>query len=70
MSLIAQCQGCKKYADQITEYIMEAREEGISPDLWVAENEGTYNDRNGHFLCTKCYIEAGMPSAPDGWVAA
>jgi hypothetical protein len=28
----------------------------------VREEEGTYNPANGHFLCTHCYIAAGMPS--------
>ncbi len=36
--------------------------------LYVLQEEGTLNTTNGHFLCDKCYIEAGMPSAPGGWV--
>jgi hypothetical protein len=34
---------------------------------FVINEEGTYNRENGHFLCTECYIKAGMPSSPVGW---
>lgn len=71
----AYCIGCKKWAEDIEEYVHEAAhdvQEGetpLTPSQWVAENEGTYNQDNGHFLCTPCYIEAGMPSSPWGWTA-
>lgn len=35
---------------------------------YVRLYEGTYNKDNGHFLCDTCYIKAGMPTAPGGWV--
>lgn len=35
---------------------------------YVRCNDGTYNPINGHFLCDSCYIKAGMPTAPGGWV--
>jgi hypothetical protein len=35
---------------------------------YVRLHEGTYNKDNGHFLCDSCYIMAGMPTAPGGWV--
>jgi hypothetical protein len=35
---------------------------------YVRNEEGTYNQDNGHFLCTDCYIKAGMPSSSLGWV--
>lgn len=35
---------------------------------YVLMEEGTLNPNNGHFLCDDCYIKAGMPSAPGGWV--
>jgi hypothetical protein len=41
----------------------------MTPDDFVREEEGTFNRSNGHFLCTDCYIAAGMPSSPEGWVA-
>ena len=35
---------------------------------YVVANEGTYNRANGHFTCDTCYIKAGMPTSPYGWV--
>lgn len=55
------CIGCGRTPDQIKEYIMGANEENITPEEYVRLYEGTYNNWNGHFYCTKCYIEAGMP---------
>jgi hypothetical protein len=43
--------------------------ESMTPEQVVREQEGTFNPRNGHFLCTDCYIKAGMPSSPVGWHA-
>jgi len=66
------CTGCNKRPDEIEEYIEGAKESEISPDQYVKEEEGTYNPSNGHFLCTDCYINAGMPANPHpqpGWVA-
>lgn len=65
------CIGCKKTPSQIVEYVEIAKEEGCTPDGYVRNEEGTYNKANGHFLCTDCYIKAGMPSKPypDQWVA-
>lgn len=63
------CTGCGQSPDQISEYIDAAHDEGVTPDDYVRTDEGTYNPTNGHFLCTDCYIAAGMPSAPKGWKA-
>lgn len=41
----------------------------ITPDDYVWQEEGTLNPKNGHFLCTTCYIAAGMPSSSQGWKA-
>jgi len=41
----------------------------VDADRYVQQEEGTLNFQNGHFLCTACYILAGMPSSPTGWVA-
>jgi hypothetical protein len=41
----------------------------MTPDDFVWREEGTLNRETGHFLCTSCYIKAGMPSSPRGWVA-
>jgi hypothetical protein len=65
------CTGCNKTPDKIQEYIECAEDEEMTPDDYVRSEEGTYNPSNGHFLCTDCYIEAGMPSKPypDKWIA-
>lgn len=62
------CMGCYKRPSDIDEYVAEAAAEEMSPDDFVRHEEGTYNRSNGHFLCTKCYIEAGSPSSSRGWV--
>ncbi len=59
---------CKRFADQIEEYVELAELEETTPDEYVRTEEGTYNPKNGHFLCTTCYVAAGMPSGPRGWV--
>lgn len=65
------CTGCNKTADEIPEYIECAEENDMTVEEYVQSEEGTYNPKNGHFLCTDCYIEAGMPSLPypKKWVA-
>ena len=63
------CSGCRKTPRQIPEYRDAALAEETTPNDYVREHEGTLNRANGHFLCTKCYIVAGMPSRPGGWVA-
>ena len=61
---------CKRRPDEISEYIAAAIEEETTPDDYVIREEGTYNHKNGHFLCTSCYIDAGQPSElyPKRWV--
>ena len=69
------CVGCGKTPSELDEYVGAASEEatgvvgGMTPDDYVWEEEGTLNRENGHFLCTNCYIKAGMPSSPRGWYA-
>lgn len=65
------CIGCGKNPDQIGEYIDAAAEENMTPDEYVRHEEGTYNPVNGHFACTNCYIDMGMPAKPypETWVA-
>lgn len=65
------CTGCNKHPEEIEEYIEGAAEMETTPEEYVKTEEGTYNSENGHFLCTDCYIAAGMPSLhyPDQWVA-
>ena len=65
----AVCMGCKKAPHEISEYIDMAESEGYaSPAEFVWALEGTLNRENGHFLCTECYIAAGMPSGRAGWM--
>lgn len=63
------CIGCNKSPGEIEEYVEMANEEGCTPDEYVRREEGTYNRENGHFACTDCYCDMGMPSSPRGWVA-
>jgi len=66
---IMRCNGCKKQPAELSEYVEAGRENGMSAEKWCHDEEGTLNRMNGHFLCTDCYINAGMPSSPDGWTA-
>ena len=63
------CIGCGKMPSQIPEYVEAAKPCNITPEQYVIEDEGTYNNENGHFACTDCYVKMGMPSSPQGWVA-
>ena len=63
------CFRCNKRPSEIEEYVIEAEAEGITPEQYVRENEGTYNRSNGHFACTDCYLRMGAPSSPRGWKA-
>ena len=78
MALEIRCNGCKKVPEDIGEYVHYAKAENayadspneyITPTQYVQDQEGTYNPENGHFLCTECYINAGMPSSRWGWKA-
>lgn len=64
------CVGCNKKPNELPEYSDAMTESGLSNDDYVWKEEGTLNMTNGHFLCTPCYIKAGMPSARFGrWFA-
>lgn len=63
------CIGCKKEPKDIPECVGYAAAEKMTPDEFVIGLEGTYNPNNGHFLCTECYINWGMPSSSHGWKA-
>lgn len=58
------CCRCGRSPEQIPEIVAEAKEEEMSPDEWVRENEGTLNTETGRFACDKCYIALGMPANP------
>lgn len=63
------CIGCGKWPSALSEYSPESTGEDLTAEEYVWYNEGTLNRENGHFLCDQCYIRAGMPSSPHGWVA-
>lgn len=64
------CIGCGKTPGELREYKdMAEANRMASADDYCWEEEGTLNRENGHFLCTPCYVKAGMPSSPRGWVA-
>ncbi len=62
------CFGCKKHPSELDEYIEAVEGTEETPDEYVRSEEGTLNQETGDFLCTMCYIKAGMPSSPTGWV--
>ncbi len=61
------CAGCAKKPAELPEYSRPAAEELITPDEYVRREEGTLNRESGRFLCTRCYLEAGAPTGPNGW---
>jgi hypothetical protein len=63
------CIKCKRTPDMIYEYVEGAEEMSVTPDVYVRVEEGTYNPETERFACTNCYIEMGMPTAPQGWRA-
>lgn len=52
------CIDCDKAPSEIQEYIDAGRENGMTPESYVEQEEGTYNPANGHFLCTEDFIAA------------
>lgn len=63
------CFNCGRLPHEIEEYVVRAHEEETTPQLYVIEEEGTYNPDNGHFCCTECYVQIGMPITEEGWKA-
>ena len=56
-----QCKICGKEPKEISEYCELAEEDCMTPDNWVAKEEGTFNFETGKFYCTECYVKIGMP---------
>jgi hypothetical protein len=46
---------------EIDEYTDHELIGDLTPEQYVQSEEGTYNPANGHFYCTACYVEVGMP---------
>lgn len=63
------CIGCGKPPEAFEIYSTVYTGQEISNDEYVWHEEGTLNRKNGHFVCDQCYIDAGMPTSPEGWKA-
>lgn len=63
------CFRCKRKPEEIPEYVGIAALESMRPSDYVRMAEGTYNESNGHFACSRCYYEIGAPSSLNGWKA-
>jgi hypothetical protein len=59
---------CGRYASQIEGLSETAADSRLTAAEYLKQEEGTYNIRTNHFLCDMCYIGAGMPSRPGGWL--
>ena len=68
------CVGCARRPPEIPAYRWAAmeHEDDIVTDadvtVYVIREDGTFNRKNGHFLCDECYIRNGQPSSERGWV--
>lgn len=63
------CVGCASTPDELAaSYSIHLDGPDDTLTNVIKREEGTYNPRNGHFLCDACYIKNGMPSSPYGWV--
>ncbi len=59
------CLGCGFRPKDRKEYIVFSEDCGCTPEEYVIREEGTYDPGTGTFLCTDCYIKAGMPLYKD-----
>ena len=55
------CVICGKEPNELVEYKVIAEMEGTTPERFVRDNEGTYNEKEDIFCCTNCYINIGQP---------
>lgn len=55
------CCYCGKSPNEIEEYIGYSKDSNCTPEEYVINCDGTYNNRTGEFACTHCYIKHGMP---------
>lgn len=56
------CFRCGGTPSDLTEYHDPELLDGMTPDEYVLESEGTLNRETGEFACTACYVAIGMPS--------
>lgn len=59
---MCRCKVCGKRPNEIEEYIEGAGYADCTPEEYVVDYEGTYNDYTGLFYCTSCYVKIGMPN--------
>lgn len=55
------CKVCGKQPHEIEEYVYYAKENEMTPEEFVWQQEGTYNPETQLFYCTECYFRVGMP---------
>jgi hypothetical protein len=55
------CKGCRKFADDLTEYQEMADVFDMTPDAYIEAHEETFDPRLHNFFCTPCWVRAGMP---------
>ena len=60
--MIIHCADCQHLPHEIPEYVQAAADEGITPEQFVIQEEGTYNSSSGRFWCTDCYFRRNCPS--------
>lgn len=56
------CGRCGRAPWQLTEFVDAAAVNGVSPNEYVRDEEGTYDPASNRFLCTECYVAVGQPS--------
>lgn len=67
--IILRCNGCGLPPRQIELLCAAGFLAQMSADEYVWQRESTLNRRNGHFLCPPCFVSAGSPTSPVGWMA-
>lgn len=50
------CPACGRQAADIPDVVMFGKENGLSPEEFVRQEDGTYNPASEHFLCDTCFI--------------
>jgi hypothetical protein len=61
------CGLCEKTPDQDPSYVEAAAAEGLTPEEYVRQEEGTFNAATGLYACDDCYIKLGAPFASPRW---
>lgn len=59
------CVECGKHPHEIMEYKFKGDINNMSPEEFVYQEDGTYNEEHNLFCCTKCYIKLGTPNGSE-----